>query len=132
MDSSNEYKIDQTEEKIEETEIKPLDTPQPNGVQIPDQGITDEKQDIKIDEDVCCLIYETVFNMTASILVRGTEIDLPQNRIKSQGKLLCNLFEKYSIGTENMDTVLFLVGCAMDYKYVMQYKTQKPEMIKNV
>ena len=117
--SNSEYRI--TEEKIEETDIKPLDIQQPAGVQIPEQdNITDEN--IKIDESMCCIIYETIFNMTSSILVRGTEVELPQNRIKSQGKLLCKLFEKYSIGTENMDTVLFMIGCAMDYKFVMQYR----------
>ncbi|MBU1078194.1 MAG: hypothetical protein KKH98_12930 [Spirochaetes bacterium] len=123
MKFMDENVVQTTDEKIEETDIKPLDVQQPAGIQIPEQEV--EKvidENIKIDENMCCIIYETVFNMTSSLLVRGTEVELPQNRVKSQGKLLCKLFEKYSIGTENMDTVLFLIGCAMDYKFVMQYR----------
>lgn len=93
------------------------------GVVIPDSdemSIDSQSQELAIDEDVCCLIYETLFNMGSSLINKDTEINLPQNRVKSQGKLLCKLLEKYQVSTDNMDTVLFIMGIALDYKYIKQ------------
>lgn len=123
LDSVGVNNGDTNQDILEETIPITINENESSGVVIPDSNeisIDTEDQDLVIDEDVCCLIYETLFNMGSSLINKDTDINLPQNRIKSQGKLLCKLLEKYQVSTDNMDAILFIMGVALDYKFIKQ------------
>ena len=113
--------VSRTEDQIEEIPVIAIATELEDGVIIP-EGMGDTESDVfkPINPELCETIYATVFGMAASLINKDTEVELPASRIKSQGKLLSNLFEKYNVNTDNMDSVLFLAGCAMDYKLMMK------------
>lgn len=118
-----------TDDGITETQAIPLDGPYDAGMVLPENSTeAPGVNETPIDPDMCEMMYEVIFNMGASFISPDVEVLLPDARKKTQGKLLSRLFEKYNIQNDNMDAVLFMVGCAIDYKLVTDTKKDNIDM----